>query len=440
MKNFIASLFLHYLRLLAKIQLAKINFLQKIKGKKLTIVGITGSAGKSSTVNACQAILKSHFLVTTSAGSNSESGIPLNILGIKIATYSIINWIKIALIAPIKLLTNWQSFDIYIAEMGVDAPNAPKNMSYLLKILKPHIGVFLNAGLAHTANFSDFNDPLLRLAQEKAKLINSLNKNNFAIINSLDPLVTKTTSFSTAQKLSIGKSSQNTIKLISSSPTSGFQMDFQYHNKIYQLQFNQLILPSVYQISFASAICVGLSQNLSITDIIANLQNNFVLPPGRSSLFSGINHSKIIDSSYNSSPIAISSYLSLLDSFKNNYKIAIIGDMRELGQSSLSSHQQIYNLALKHTDLIISVGPETKKYFGNKTQKFDFWWQALSFLKLHLKPKSIILVKGSQNTIYLEELVKNILKNKSDQKLLCRQSPYWLKVKKTFRIQHSPIE
>ncbi|MPN15640.1 UDP-N-acetylmuramoyl-tripeptide--D-alanyl-D-alanine ligase [bioreactor metagenome] len=126
--------------------------------------------------------------------------------------------------------------------------------------------------------------------------------------------------------------------------------------------------------------------------------------------------------------------LKFLDSFKTK-KIAVLGDMRELGSSNESEHNNIYQQAVKIVDLLISVGPETKKYFGDKSVKFDYWWQAAEFLKQQLVDGETILVKGSQNTIFLEELVKSILKNPSDSSKLCRQSKWWLKTKNNFKNQ-----
>ena len=57
---------------------------------------------------------------------------------------------------------------------------------------------------------------------------------------------------------------------------------------------------------------------------------------------------------------------------------------------------------------------ETKKYFGDKSQKFDYWWEVGEYLQKNLVSKATILIKGSQNTIFLEELVKSLLKNKTD--------------------------
>jgi len=98
----LAWIFLHYLRILARFQLAKINFWRRIRGKKpVVIVGITGSAGKTSTMSATVAALKDSFQVKYSEKANSESGIPLNILGLAMKDYSLRDWWRVAVLFPL---------------------------------------------------------------------------------------------------------------------------------------------------------------------------------------------------------------------------------------------------------------------------------------------------------------------------------------------------
>lgn len=397
MKKNISNLVLNYLKFFARIQLSKVRFIQKLKKRQLDIVGITGSAGKSSTLFACQAVLSSHFKVKTNDGYNSESGLPLSIIGLKITDYNLLSWLRIILFCPIKILINWQSYDILILEMGIDSPIWPKNMDYLLSVVQPNIAIFLNVSFVHVANFKSID----QIAQEKAKMANLA---KVAIVNNQDKLVKKYTQ------------NKNIINLV---PT--------------KIKFENFYLPEIYQISFGAALSLARIFNINYNKAVKNLQTKFTLPPSRSSILDGIKNTTIIDSSYNSSPIACSELLKFLTTFKTK-KIAVLGDMRELGNSSQEEHQKIYDLAVKSADLIISVGPETKKYFGNKSHKFTYWWQAAEFLKDEIKGSETILVKGSQNTIFLEELVKSILKNPKDSKKLCRQSPYWLKVKNKFRL------
>lgn len=392
MKKKLSLLLLNYFRLLARVQIAKL----KLLNPKLKIVGITGSAGKSSTINACEAALTPTFRVKTTAGSNSESGIPLNILGIMVTSYSPLDWLKYVLLAPVMLIANWHSYDIYLIEMGIDGPDIPKNMSYLLKIVQPDIGIFLNVSPVHLQNFSFFDD----IAREKAKLVNST---HLAIINSSDPLVKR---FSTNPHQ------------ISLEPVS--------------IKIPGFVLPPIYEVTFGATLALTKILGLSSNQAKKNLIANFQLPPGRSGILKAINHSTIIDSSYNSSPLAVSEMLKYLASYSKP-RIAVLGDMRELGPATSSEHLKLYQLAQKSADQIVSIGPETKKYFGPNAIKFDYWWQASEYLKTHLAAHSTILVKGSQNTIFLEEVVKELLADKADTVKLCRQSPYWLKLKNKFR-------
>ncbi|MDD3998588.1 MAG: Mur ligase family protein [Candidatus Shapirobacteria bacterium] len=401
MKQKISLLFLKYLRFFARLQLAKINLINP----KLIIVGITGSAGKTSTLLAAEAALKPNFRVKTNYGGNSESGIPLNILGFKNPDFSLFSWLIVALLTPFKLLTNWKIYDVYLVEMGIDSAQSPKNMSYLLSIVKPDIGVFLNVTPVHLENFSSLD----QIAEEKAKLINNT---QIAIINKSDALVKKYSK------------NKHTISI-----------------KPVKIDIPNFVLPSIYDISLGAALAIANYFKINNSSSINNIKNNFHLPPGRSSVLKGINNSTIIDSSYNSSPLSATEMLNFLASYPSP-KITLLGDMRELGAVSKISHQNLYKTALNSADTIISIGPLTSRFFGSKAKKFMYWWQASDYLKNNLPQNATILVKGSQNTIFLEELIKeliptNKLKHYLSNDLICRQSKYWLKTKDLFKSSNS---
>jgi len=395
-KKNISNFVLGYLKFFAKLQLSKVRFIQKLKHRQLDIVGITGSAGKSSTLIACQAVLSPQLKVKTNNNYNSESGLPLSLLNIRIKSYSVFSWFKIILLTPLKYLFNWQTYDVLILEMGIDSATWPKNMDYLLSIVQPNIAIFLNVGSVHLNKFESLD----QIAQEKAKLANTA---KVAIINSQDKLVKKYTT------------NKNIINL---TPT--------------KIKFTNFYLPDIYQVGFGAALSLAQIFNIKYQQAIINLQANFSLPPSRSSILDGINHTTLIDSSYNSSSFACIEMLNFLNTFKTK-RIAILGDMLELGTATHEEHQKIYDAALKSADLIISVGPETKKYFGDQAQKFDYWWQATDFIKTQITGGETILIKGSQNTIFLEEIVKSLLENPSYSSKLCRQSKYWLNTKSKFK-------
>ncbi len=437
MKQKITLIFLDYLRFFAKIQLVKISLIQKIKGQSLTIIGITGSTGKSTCLLATESILKNHFVVKTNNLANSETGIPLNILDLKPKDYSPLDWFKIALLIPFKLLTNWQSYQIYIVEMGIDGPEEPHNMSFLLKIIKPTIGVFLNVGQVHSMQFDPtvpknitgnkrLHQIMLNIGTEKAKLINQLPSTGTAIINIVDPVIKKVVN--TKAKIVVP-----VVQNITTDAT-GFSMVFKIKHENYQIKIAHYALSPAHAITFGCSLLVATTLGIEPKIAIKELENNLKLPPGRASLLQGIKNTTIIDSSYNSSPYATQQMLELLHNF-SGYKIAVLGDMRELGTQSQQAHTELYKVAINTSDYVIGVGPETIKYFkvNQKCQTFNYWWQALAHLKVILKSKEIVLIKGSQNTIFTEEIVKGILKNPADVSLLCRQSPYWTNVKNNFQ-------
>lgn len=435
MKKNLSLLILNYLRLLAKIQLLK---------NKPLIIGITGSAGKTSTRNAVEAILKDHFKIKVSYKANSESGLPLNILGLSLNNYSWLDWLKVILLAPIKLLTNWEKYEIYIAEMAIDSPHSPKNMSYLLSIFHPKIGIFLNAQPLHSYSFDNLiisSDPKERaeevkklIANEKGKLIEALPKNGWAILNQDDKNIYRFKELTQAQTVSFGQKKQAEVHYtVTSQSLVGTTFRINYLGKSKEITFNHYVLPNHYGYSFCAAIACSLKLGLNLKQAANSLQNNFKLPAGRSSLIKSINNSYIIDSSYNSSSTPLIDSLNLLSKIAPKRKLALLGDMRELGQETQTEHEKIAQSIKNNCDLVILIGPQMKQFvlpILKQTQLEVFWFekvnQALPVLKKTLQPNDVLLVKGSQNELFLEYVVEKLMieKEKADS-LLCRRGKYW---------------
>ena len=93
--------------------------------------------------------------------------------------YSVGDWLRVCLLAPWQLLTNWERYEIYIVEMGIDGLQEPKNMEYLLKILRPDIAVILNVLLVHTEFFGNLEN----IAREKFKIIEAETSHQGELIN-----------------------------------------------------------------------------------------------------------------------------------------------------------------------------------------------------------------------------------------------------------------
>lgn len=420
--KFFKKLFLGYLKWAAKVQLRKI--------RPAHIVGITGSAGKSSCRDAVVAILKDKYKVKAGEKSlNSEVGVPLDVLGFT-GTYTNLSWFlfKVGLSIPFKLLFDWPKYDVYVCELGVDQP---KDMDYLLRIVQPDVGVFLNALPVHTANFvSSIKNPVsnneletalvAEIAKEKGKVITSLPAGGTAVLNADDANVA---SF-------WGKAESGKRKVI----TFGKKGEV----KPLEVELPQYALTDDYQMTFAAAAAVALSMGIAEEEAKRLLKKNFKLPPGRGTIFEGINGSLIIDSTYNASPVPTISALRDLGTRgkgKGQRTIAVLGDMRELGELARKEHEKVAAEALKNADVIFTFGPLTEEYFpeNKKISKFRTMTDLIDAVKNVVQKNDIVLVKGSQNTIMLETLVEAILANPSDSSKLCRRGEFWEKKRRLLR-------
>jgi len=403
MKQVIYWLVLFYIRFLAKLQLIKVRPL---------IIGVTGSAGKTSLRNAIEAVLKDKYKdrVKVSYKANSETGIPLNILGLPARNYGYGDWLWILPLSLWKLLTNWQKYDVYVVELGVDSPNPPKNMGYLLTIVKPKIGVWLNVLAVHTEAFDDLpGDPVDNIAKEKGKLITNLAADGWAVLNVNDKRVIKFKTKTQAKVVSFDK-----IKI----------------------ELKNQILGEEYQATFAAAIAVAKILGITEKQAVMGLEKNFKLPPGRMSVIKGIKNSIIIDSSYNASPVPTILALKSLKQVASGRKVAVLGDMRELGKITKIGHEQVAKAAAGATDLVVTVGPLMKEYLIPKLKQVGYKGEVYSFKTAYeaaeeLKNKLVrtgdtVLVKGSQNMIFLEIVVEALMKNPQlADRLLCRRGRFW---------------
>lgn len=430
----ITKIILNYFKFLAKLQLKK--------NAKAIIIGVTGSYGKTSTRLAIVQILKTRGIVKHSVHANSESGISLNILGLSPKNYSKLDWLRLILLAPFKLLINWEHFDYYVVEMGIDAPYTPKNMDYLLSILKPHISVVISAAATHTANFDHLvkdvspqrrNDRLIELiAKEKIKLAYATNSQGTSVINIDNPILVKLLKPINSRLITYGKSTRASFRILNTSVSrDGFSTSFLYQATTYKLKLPDIFGPE-YAHTFAAALAVGASLGIPVSRAIEAL-SNYRAPAGRLRLLTGIKNTHLIDSSYNSSPDTLFKSLTLLKQLgARNKKIAVLGDMNELGSLAKRSHQNLASQIRQNCDEVILFGNLTKTYTFPilKTSQFpvhhfDTMLDLIKYLKSTLNPNSWILFKGSQNGIFLERAVLALLAEKDDQKLLPRQGKYW---------------
>ncbi len=459
MRSTIYQIVLLYLRFFARLSL----FFHKPK-----IIGITGSVGKTSTREAIYAMLKEYAPTKMIKKGNSEIGIPLGILGLQVKTNSITDWTRLLFLAPLRL-KYLKKTKYLVVEMGIDEPDPPKNMEFLLTIVKPEICIFLNVFPVHTMQFektipnllqstklSDeekMNLILKRIAEEKGKLVTQNPRCTTVIYNADNEYVRdlvnmfRNSDENTRDKqfLAFGENSENSLFYKGYDITlrgTNFEFRLEQQQQSIKLQLSRFLLPQVYEETFAATILAGKAVGLSKAQIVTGILQHFELPAGRSSIFHGIKDSIIIDSSYNASKRPVLAFLELLSKLRSEEErptVFLFGDMRELGERARQEHEEVVENIPSVVQYLYCVGPLTKKYVIPRLQKYlkEVRWfensqDAGEYLRANLPERALVLVKGSQNTIYLEEALKFILKDKADIARLCRQDEFWRRKKEKF--------
>lgn len=443
MKNIFSNFFLLYIKFWAKIALTF---------TKAKIIGVAGSVGKTSTKMAIKVVFEDFGRVVVSEG-NSETGVPLGLLGIKQETFSLFGWLATALKCPLRIFY-LKKVDYLIVEMGTDDIVWPKNMEYLLSIVRPEYVIWLNTSPAHLQQFgANINErnyeknlhlSRLSLANEDGKIIT---KNNFklAIVNNDDAYIKNVLTGFDHEKINFyGLDKNNSSFLLDYSlefPNTKFLISV--FGEEYALEIKNHLLAKEYWQNFASVLLLAKSLKLNVPDAITALEDRWLLPKGRGGLIKAINNSWIIDGSYNASPDAFEAQLDLFKKVveKNNFKpVLVVGDMRELGDViAPQAHQQLAQRISQTNAVVYLVGSLMKTYVlphlieQKMTVKwFEDSYQLGKVLKQELLENSLVLFKGSQNTIFLETAVEMVLKNIEDKQLLCRQSKHWEKVRQKY--------
>jgi len=434
MKSLFALVLLHYFRLLAKVQLWKIN---------PRIIGITGSAGKSSTMEAVAAVLQDKFQLKVGRKANSESGIPLNILGLTPHTFSLLDWLRLAVLAPIKLLTNWEKYDFYIVEMGIDSPFPPKNMGYLLTVLQPEIGIFTSVDAVHCETFDPLIPPETQdrraalvelIAREKGRLTRTLPAHGLAVVNADSKVLMAHALPSDATVVKFGDSVNADIQIDAVKwNQDGTRFIFTTAEEKVTLHFKDYLLPHHYAHTFAAALCVAQFVGISPYKAGKLLEKNYHLPAGRATVIPALNGATILDSSYNASCQPTLDFLDLLSAVSAKRKLALLGDMRELGSVTEADHERVAKKAAKVLDQVVLVGPLMKEYALPILQaaKVPTHWfpsaiAAARYLSNQLQTDDIILVKGSQNTLLLEIAIEQLMAHpETAEQVLCRRGKFW---------------
>lgn len=408
--------------------------LRKYKPK---IAAVSGTVGKTSAKDAIALALGSKFNVRKSEKSyNSEIGVPLTIIGAKSAWNNFFQWILI-LLQGAKVFFKEKDYPKWlILELGVDRP---KDMERLVKWIKPDIAIITT--LAEIPVHVEYFKSPEELSKEKIKLIKKLKPENYAILNGDDKILLELKEKTEANIITYGFSEN--LDLMASNyhlSSEGITFKIDYKGNIVPVRIPE-VFSRQYVYSALAGLATGISQDLNLLEITEAL-SKFKPPPGRLNLIEGIKNSFILDDSYNSSPIATAAALEALKELSDymstsrpGRKIAILGDMLELGKFTIDEHKKAGKL-VKETgvDLLFTVGPRSKftaeeaRAAGfNSKNIFEFSTsdEAKTAVQEKIQENDLLLVKGSQS-MRMEKIVEEIMAHpEKKEQLLVRQEKEW---------------
>jgi UDP-N-acetylmuramoyl-tripeptide--D-alanyl-D-alanine ligase len=429
MKNLLKKIIAKILELEAK------AVLKKYQPK---IIAVTGSVGKTSTKDAIYSVIsKSLYTRKSEKSFNSDIGVPLTILGCSNAWANPIKWLQNIWLG-LELIFSKKSYpECLVLEVGADRPGDIRKISGWLK---PDVVVVtkFSAVPVHIEYFKNKDE----VVAEKGHLVQALKHDGILILNSDDTDV-----FSFKNKTS---NKILTYGLLGDAEIRATNYSIYYNEKTnepfgvyFKVEYAGNTLPvriigtlgtnNIY--SALGALAVGIGLNLNLVEATESL-SAFVPPKGRMNIIKGLKKSTIIDDTYNSSPVAAQSALETLRDLKTKKrKIAILGDMMELGKHSATAHKEIGVLAATACDLLVTVGLRSRALAESAIDtgldedsvlQFDDSAEAGKYLKEIIKEGDVILVKGSQST-RMEKIVKELMAEPERAvDLLVRQEKEWL--------------
>lgn len=347
----------------------------------IPVIAVTGSVGKTSTKDIIASVVSQKYkTLKTQANLNNHIGMPLTILSLK-------------------------DHEALVVEMGM---NHFGELSYLTNIAKPTIAVITNVGTAHIGNLGSRENIL----KAKLEILEGLPKDGVVIINNDNDLLHK-------WQLENKKYNVITYGINNNSKYVAKEIKYTTTGSEYQLNGKESIKVPVGGEAFVynslAAISVGELLNIPIEKIQEGIKN-FELTKMRLDVQKSSKGYTIINDCYNANYDSMKSAIEYLSSSKGNRKIAVLGDMLELGEFSQELHKKVgEEVAKNKIDILITVGKEAnniaetaKKNGINTTYMFENNQKAITKLKEILEPKDVVLVKAS-NSMNFKEIVSNIL-------------------------------
>lgn len=419
----------------------KLKILAKLILKKYqpTIIGITGSIGKTSAKEAITKVLSASLSARSSSKNfNNEIGVPLTIIGSDSPGSNIIGWLGVLFYAFKLIVFKDKNYPkILILEMGVDRPG---DLDYLTNIAPVDIALVTAVSYSHLEYFGTLNN----IKKEKQVLVEKVNSKGLAILNFDNEPTREMSSVSQARVITYGLSAGADLQaqdIVYNFSKGNYELDginfkLNYKGSIVPVNMKNVLSETAIYAALA-ATAVGIYFDLNLVEIAGSL-NDFVLPSGRMNLLPGIKNTFIIDDTYNSSPEASIAAIDILSRVKIDDKAsryAVLGEMLEIGHYTEEGHKlvgaKVYNNGI---DYLVAVAEKSRDFIRgakeagmdeDKIFYFDKPEESARFLQNRIKMGDVLLIKGSQGA-RMEKVVKELMAEpEKAPQLLVRQGKEW---------------
>lgn len=342
------------------------------------IIGVTGTVGKTSTKDAIYTVLRTIRRVRVSRGNfNGQIGIPLTILGewrdeeLKLLSREyppkakrlrkLVFLLKVILISSFRFFFGLRSSypELLVLEYAADKPG---DLKELVAIARPQIGVITAVGEI-PAHVEFYSNPEA-VAREKSRLIESLLSTGFAVLNGDDEMILGMKEKTRAHIITFGFDPEVEVRIanfelrVEKSRPTGISFKIDYGGSSVPFRIDQAFgKPVAYAAAAAAAVGIVFGMHLvRVAEAIAY----FEPPPHRMKIIPGIKGTLLLDDSYNASPLSVAAAIETVKSLGGQRKIAVLGDMLEIGKFALEAHENIGKLVPKVFDILITAGPRAK--------------------------------------------------------------------------------
>ena len=356
----------------------------------IPLIGITGSYGKTSTRALLDAALSSKFnTLSSKANFNNEIGVPMTLFQLD------------------------QSHEAALIEMGMRGRG---QIEYLARVAEPTIGVVTNIGPQHIELLGSLDE----IALAKAELLEALPEDGLAVLPFDSPFFEMLRSKCKSRVVTFGthQGADYRVSQVQVSPDGGveFSVGFGIGEKSQPVV---LRLPGVHNaVNASAAFAVAHQLGVEPTDIALALESAEL--PGARMRVVKTNGFTLIDDCYNAGPDSMRAALqTLLDFPGSGRRVAVLGDMKELGEFSESEHRKIGAFVGQFVELLIGVGSETRPLLNTAIRSasevenemevhwFETAQEAREEVEKMMEENDVVLVKGSRS-VGLECLVEEL--------------------------------